>query len=891
MVVNNVHIDDEGVYHTVIDNDIIADLTLVTHTFRIVVRDSLNCDIPPAGMSCETAPIFCNITEYDFYCGTTKTFIDTSLCQEFELLNEGSWLGFVADSGDIEIQILPYSCSGPEAGIQAAIFHNCAGKQLVLCEPECSKEEVTFSLTDPIPGDEYYLYVKSCGGNCKYQIRGFSTGKPLDLELNGGISGPDSVCSISEVQKYAVEDAPGSAHTYKWIVKGDTLETSTEEFQLSWQATGTYTLCVYAISNCGTSNTICKRINVFPGFDVKDFKIEILPNDSFYILSFAIEGGAGTITIDGLTGVFNAIERTFVSDPIPCGDRYEFSVFDRNGCTREFDGKVACNCTSEAGNIPTELISTCEGIEIHIGPANSFVPDSNDVATFVVLDQQQYDPDHVITENPLGIFSSDHTAIELGRVYYAMHIVGDEKNGSIDLYDPCLDVSNFRPFIFIELPQSEAGSDTFHCAWKFNLRAIKSSPQTQGEWSLLSGPGSVSIADPGAALTSVNVDMIGFYQFAWREYTQNCEDIDTVEIEIRNELLVTFTGHDSLCSDDQDTIFVNENFLTYQWENGTSGSYLVVTGPGEYCVVVTHQDGCVQRKCITVEETVTRAPEIMGENRLCSGDELTLQVVPVYRNYRWSTGDTTFHISIDTGGLFCITVTDYNGCRSSDCSVIQYHEAATSNISDTICYGDSVVIDGNVFNSGGSFQVKIEDPTNSKCDSIVNLNLTVLPEIYISDSLVQKDDGSGNGSVSVAISGGKPPYDYLWNTGATLPFINMLVADIYTLVVTDKNNCKQEFVFDLRNATSVDDKTRPAFSIIPNPANAGKEIYISSADFISSIDYQWLSLDGQIIDRGYLPSINSGFIPIPLDFEGVYLLKLSDEDGTWTYTERLVITK
>lgn len=37
--------------------------------------------------------------------------------------------------------------------------------------------------------------------------------------------------------------------------------------------------------------------------------------------------------------------------------------------------------------------------------------------------------------------------------------------------------------------------------------------------------------------------------------------------------------------------------------------------------------------------------------------------------------------------------------------------------------------------------------------------------------------------------GGTPPYTYLWNTGATTPQINNLVAGVYTVTVTDANSC------------------------------------------------------------------------------------------------------
>lgn len=49
--------------------------------------------------------------------------------------------------------------------------------------------------------------------------------------------------------------------------------------------------------------------------------------------------------------------------------------------------------------------------------------------------------------------------------------------------------------------------------------------------------------------------------------------------------------------------------------------------------------------------------------------------------------------------------------------------------------------------------------------------------------------GMGVGSANVSVSGGTPPYTYLWSTGATTPAISGLVGGQYDVTVHDANGC------------------------------------------------------------------------------------------------------
>lgn len=75
------------------------------------------------------------------------------------------------------------------------------------------------------------------------------------------------------------------------------------------------------------------------------------------------------------------------------------------------------------------------------------------------------------------------------------------------------------------------------------------------------------------------------------------------------------------------------------------------------------------------------------------------------------------------------------------------------------------------------------------------------------------------GSMNINVSGGTPPYDYLWDDGSTTENILGVEAGDYTVTITDQSGCISIQDVEVEFATSTDNGERQNISIYPNPTS------------------------------------------------------------------------
>lgn len=100
--------------------------------------------------------------------------------------------------------------------------------------------------------------------------------------------------------------------------------------------------------------------------------------------------------------------------------------------------------------------------------------------------------------------------------------------------------------------------------------------------------------------------------------------------------------------------------------------------------------------------------------------------------------------------------------------------------------------------SAGTYSVIVEPVTGQACADTLFLSIKKSDKPPIRDSVVSQVNircfGEKNGVVVAGATGGTAPLTYLWNNGSTTLSDTGLVADTYTLTITDSNGCQNKLI-------------------------------------------------------------------------------------------------
>jgi gliding motility-associated-like protein len=94
----------------------------------------------------------------------------------------------------------------------------------------------------------------------------------------------------------------------------------------------------------------------------------------------------------------------------------------------------------------------------------------------------------------------------------------------------------------------------------------------------------------------------------------------------------------------------------------------------------------------------------------------------------------------------------------------------------------------------GEYTLMLSDEAGCEANETFNISQPDSIEINLISFIYENgfnlsDFQSGDGEISSTVDGGTMPYTYNWNTGQTIPDITELSAGIYTLTITDSQNC------------------------------------------------------------------------------------------------------
>ncbi|MES2284803.1 MAG: PKD domain-containing protein [Bacteroidota bacterium] len=308
-----------------------------------------------------------------------------------------------------------------------------------------------------------------------------------------------------------------------------------------------------------------------------------------------------------------------------------------------------------------------------------------------------------------------------------------------------------------------------------------------------------------------------------------CQSLPVISAEITqpNPILITVTKTSVTCFGDNDGTASaiasgGAPAYSYQWlPGGTMGTNLTNLAGATYSIQVTDFNNCVQTLPVIITEpgqlNVVISPLTNVSCFGLSDGTATATVSGGTFGYTYNWLPSGGNGLVGTGfsvGTYTVTVTDINGCNTSNSAVItQPGQAlsATNTVSNVTCFGASNGTAG-IHPAGGtsaySYQwnpsVSVSDTAsglapgdytvlvtdNNSCQTNLAISVTEPSEIGGSLVSINPSCGLSNGSISSQLSGGVLPYTYLWSFGAaTTSSISGLGTGVYNLLITDASNC------------------------------------------------------------------------------------------------------
>ncbi|MFH2096888.1 MAG: PKD domain-containing protein, partial [Bacteroidota bacterium] len=301
-----------------------------------------------------------------------------------------------------------------------------------------------------------------------------------------------------------------------------------------------------------------------------------------------------------------------------------------------------------------------------------------------------------------------------------------------------------------------------------------------------------------------------------------CEEADSILVEFSFFTFDTTVTHILCYGGNNGAIDLTTNGLdpmSYEWSNSTYSQDISGIQAGTYTVTVTDDANCEFIINVPVVEPPDLIPNPSSANVSCYlyGDgSIALSpsggVAPY--TFAWSTGDSSSGISGLEPGVYTFTVTDANLCSESANISITQPTALNTEIIAThnLCYGDQNGT-ANLLVTGGTPPFTFLWSSGSVNEDLVHMSAGFYTVIITDDNACTITDsvtifgvdsplvsvltpnellcfGDMDGMISSVSSGGTPPYTYEWNNGQLTPNISNLPAGMYTLTLTDDNNCQ-----------------------------------------------------------------------------------------------------
>ena len=357
-------------------------------------------------------------------------------------------------------------------------------------------------------------------------------------------------------------------------------------------------------------------------------------------------------------------------------------------------------------------------------------------------------------------------------------------------------------------------------------------------------------------------------------------------------------------NDPETLISTNEDLV-----NIPSGTYFAVVRDANACTdTLTPVSIGNANEVLEIVEPLTMIQDVA-----CKGDSTgSINITPSGGSppysFEWSNGAISQDIFNLAAGIYTLTLTDSDTCRlifplfeveepltgitiESELTHLLCKEiedgAITLSVSggtepysyvwqfeDEFLDADSCTI-SNL--EDGSYFVAIQDDSN--CTAIESFELTAPPLFEVNIDL-DPPMPPNNGMAEALAEGGVPDYRFMWNTGAESQTIEINSGGIFSVTVTDENDCVAVDSAFLVNTLEVNPLS--ALEVYPNPST-GKVFIETNFNQITKLELEVYNILGERIEQYLFESLNGKVLNIDLSSSppGLYIFVFRDENQNW----------
>ena len=641
-------------------------------------------------------------------------------------------------------------------------------------------------------------------------------------------------------------------YTYAWFPSSNTSPVSTG------LAAGTYSVTITDLNGCQTNSAVVVT---------EPTAVSVFTNTTAAICGNS--NGSATATVSGGTGPYTYLwtpgnSTTAAANGLAAGG-YSVLITDDNGCTASASASVSNtggpiaaasvvnNVSCTGGNDGSATVAVSSGTQPF---TYSWSPSGGSANTANGLSAGNYSV-NIIDAN--GCVTTDNVTVSQ-PVALLVNTVNNSTlcNGSLDGTVSATATGGIGPYNYSWSPGNLSGATaTGLAAGTYTVTATDANGCTLTATTIVSSPAAINLNATSTNLScnggsdgSISVTASGGsgnFSYNWfpaggngnsannlpaGNYTVTVTDINgctanqAITLTSPSAINLSTGSTPATCGTSNGSATVSAIGgavgYNYAWTNSTATTATAnnLSG-GAYTVTVTDQNGCTATAIATVSNIggPTIAATVAGNVSCNSGSNgsatvsVTSGSAPYF--YSWSpsggTGATATGLS---AGNYSVTVTDVNGCISSDNVTIAEPASLIiqASASPVSCVGGS---DGSasVISTGGTspysyswtggggsgstasnllagnYTVTVTDAAG--CTTTAGASVSQPSALSVqATSTATTCNGAANGSATASVSGGTSGYTYSWfPTGGNNSTAIGLAAASYTVTITDANGC------------------------------------------------------------------------------------------------------